>query len=162
MLRLKTTHRSTNQLRCVPGIGVSKQEELAVGDAVPLHNRPLLAEPAVRWVDTTHQLQPVAGGRLDDSGGLVRRAVVHDDHFDGRVLRGEHGAHAVFDVACFVAGGDDDGHQGAGCEWLVLAEPRMAPGKSIQQYKHDNDPRRCEQPTHFMGSRGDTTTAVVR
>ncbi len=47
-LTLQRPDRARQELRLVPGVGVREEQQLALGDAVALHDRPLFAEPASR------------------------------------------------------------------------------------------------------------------
>jgi hypothetical protein len=57
----------------------------------------------------------IGGGFPDDGAGVVGAAVIHDEEFEGVVLRVEvfqHPAQGLADASLFVISGDDNGEMG--------------------------------------------------
>src|SRR5688572_29940821 len=104
--------RTREQLRTVPRIGVGKTEYFTAYMAGADEKCPLLAEPTIgQRLRSNHAHTRIIGG--ETSCYLTRPiggSIVHDQDLERRVGALEHGAHAGFDVPCFVPGGDYDAY----------------------------------------------------
>src|SRR6266542_6163963 len=150
----------------MPGVGVAEQQYLTARHAVPLHHRPLLAEPSRGKFFAPNQAKPSArlpgpGEPLHHRGGPVGGAVVHHDDFDRLVRRREHRPDARFDVRRLVAGGDDHRDERP-VDLRSIARETGAAGSVAGDREHQKrDVPGRNQPRHLSFSPSTPATAAA-
>jgi len=150
LLTLQHRDRIRDGGRGIHDVRVGEQDQLPRGPAGALEECVRLAEPALGWIHARndHQAGMPRGQTGEDLARPVGGAVVHDDHFDARIVLSEMRARGLLDRGGLVARRNHDRDAGPWLRDGALRGTDAPDREEIDEEEDETDGRqrgRCDQ-----------------